>query len=396
LVQPVRPAVTLAQLRILQGPPDVQGTTLDLARPTTVVGRAPHLADIDFYADDERSVISRRHCTLQSDGISFTITDHSANGTSVNGQRLAREVPTPLNDGDEVMLGSAADQLGVKFSFSNLIGKTQMWTPGQVAGAQAGARSEAARPGRAEASRAAAQRGGAAKAGASRPSLLVGGLILAMVLVLCCAGAAIAGWFIFSGRTPLYSPQPSATVPPPSPTATPEPSDTPTARPTNTPAPTATSAPTDTPAPPTAPPAPTDTPVPVSKLCPPDKPTLLTGSLTFEALTIGARVQACGDNQACVAATFANTGGDDYVIQVDRKSYGAGKATILQGKGFAFVTAAEPEGYAVYVSVPAKTASLPVCLQFGAPAAEAKTLIFQWVAKGTASGASLQVPLKAP
>jgi hypothetical protein len=60
------------------------------------------------------------------------------------------------------------------------------------------------------------------------------------------------------------------------------------------------------------------------------------------------------------------------------------------------VSAADPDKYAVYISVPANTPALNVCLQFDAPPDEATTFILQWVAEGTAVGASLQMPLTAP
>ena len=395
-----RPQVALGQIKILQGPPDMVGRLIDISRTTTALGRAAQMVDIVFYAEDDRSVISRRHCTVECDGATFSITDHSANGTSVNGQRLARDVPTALDDGDEVMLGGVADQMGVKFIFSNLIGKTQVWSssayPVGKAPDMGGTR---VKPDFAPSSRGPSGGGkapAAAAAGARSMRLIIGVLIAALVLVLVCGVLGI-GWLILSGRTPLYNPQPPTATfsPPPATQAVSAASPSPVS--SNTPLPA-----TRTPAPSATPKlavvvelSPTATSRPALALCASDKPAVRAGSAVYNALTVDISAYACGNNQACVTATFANSGSKEYVLQVD-KSSGAGKAALLQGNGFDFVMAAEPTQDAVFVSVPASTPSLGVCLKFDGPAAEAKALIFQWVVEGSTSGSSVQVPLKAP
>ena len=120
------------------------------------------------------------------------------------------------------------------------------------------------------------------------------------------------------------------------------------------------------------------------------------GNASYTALTVNAKFYACGNSQTCAAAVFANSGGEEYVIQIDKKSYGPGKAAVLQGKGFAFVSAAEPDKYSGYISVPANTPALNVGLQFDAPPDEANAAILQWVAEGSVVGTSLQMPLTAP
>ena len=204
----------LAQLKISQGPPGTAGTTINITRTTTVLGRAPQMADVVFYAEDEHSVVSRRHCTLETDGNAFTITDHSANGTSVNGQRLTRDVPTVLEDGDQVMLGAASDQLAVKFTFSILIGKTQLWTPGAMGQAefQAGA-GAAARPSAGSAQRGPAGAAPKSSTARSSPWLLIGVIALVLLLVLACVVIAVAGWYLSSrGQAPGLSQKPVVTL----------------------------------------------------------------------------------------------------------------------------------------------------------------------------------------
>jgi len=187
----------LAQLKITQGPPGMAGTVVTIVRNTTVLGRAPQMADVVFYADEEHSVVSRRHCTLQSDGTSFTITDHSANGTSVNGQRLTRDVPTALDDGDEVMLGGATDALGVRFTFSLLVGKTQLWSAGAMAGAGGMEGATMLSQQAPSAPRAAPAASAAKPARHTTRWLIIGGVALAFLLLLACVIVVVA-YLVFS------------------------------------------------------------------------------------------------------------------------------------------------------------------------------------------------------
>ncbi len=201
LMEASRPQVTLAQIKILQGPPDMIGRTIDIAKPSTVIGRALQGADIVFYADEERSVVSRRHCTLDSDGIIFTITDHSANGTTVNGVRLQRDVPTQLDDGADVQLG-AADQMGVRFTFSNMIGKTQLWAPGAPGMARGGEGATMLMPDAAQVRGQAAGRPSAAPPARARGKIPTWMIIVAVVaaLVLLVACVVIIGLIVYFTR----------------------------------------------------------------------------------------------------------------------------------------------------------------------------------------------------
>jgi hypothetical protein len=412
-----RPQVTLAQIKIMQGPPDMMGRTIDISRRTTVLGRAPQGADIVFYADDDRSVISRRHCTLDCDGFMFTLTDHSANGTSINGVRLQRDVPTQLDDGAEVLLGGMADQLGVRFTFSNMIGKTQVWSPGGMpAGAPAGEGATMLKADMAAVRGAAAARPPAAPAPKGRvaPWMIIVGLVAVLVLLLACGGVVAVAWYLLSGpgsQTPmLIKPALTFTLPPTltvalAASATPKKlnlTNTPVkAVPASATKPVAPAAPTATTkaAEPTSAPAtvaPTAAPAAdMPALCATGKSPVRVGSAAYNALTADAQLFACGNSQACLGLRLGNTGTKDYSIQVD-KSNGKGKAVVMQGMGFDFASAADPQKYLVYITVPAQTAMLPVCLQFDRAPEGATAIIFQWLVEGTGGGTSLTIPLKAP
>ena len=80
-----------------------QGTTYELDKPVTTLGRAP---ENDIVLTDEEKVISRYHATVRYSDGSYTVIDNgSSNGTSVNGQSLDKQVSRTLQDGDHVTLG---------------------------------------------------------------------------------------------------------------------------------------------------------------------------------------------------------------------------------------------------------------------------------------------------
>lgn len=63
------------------------------------IGRLP---DNDFQLND--SYVSRRHCTIYTDGIFFTVSDlKSTNKTILNEKSL--EAPTYFTDGDKLIIG---------------------------------------------------------------------------------------------------------------------------------------------------------------------------------------------------------------------------------------------------------------------------------------------------
>lgn len=64
--------------------------------------------DIDLAAFSGREQgVSRRHLALLLFRLELHVIDlTSVNGTYLNGKRLPSEVPTPLNDGDEIRVGT--------------------------------------------------------------------------------------------------------------------------------------------------------------------------------------------------------------------------------------------------------------------------------------------------
>ncbi len=87
------------------------GTPFPLTGPDTLVGRADPRTrfqpDIELSGVDTHRSLSRRHVRLKQEGEAFVIIEEPkvANGTFVNGQRLAPGVPVTLRDGDEVCFG---------------------------------------------------------------------------------------------------------------------------------------------------------------------------------------------------------------------------------------------------------------------------------------------------
>ena len=58
---------------------------------------------------DPTKMVSRRHATLTVNGRKMTITDHSTNGTYINGIRIASNTPVPVTRDDVVNFAQAAD-----------------------------------------------------------------------------------------------------------------------------------------------------------------------------------------------------------------------------------------------------------------------------------------------
>jgi hypothetical protein len=84
---------------------------------TTSIGRSKKNADLVFQAAQPDSPISRLHCTvLEEDGSFFLRDDQSANGTYLNGTRLAPMDRNPLKDGDEIQLANP-ERNGVRLQF---------------------------------------------------------------------------------------------------------------------------------------------------------------------------------------------------------------------------------------------------------------------------------------
>jgi pSer/pThr/pTyr-binding forkhead associated (FHA) protein len=79
-----------------------QGTRFPLRRGETVVGRSPYCTIVL-----SNPLASRQHCALRLDGDTLLVTDlTSANGTWVNGERVAEA--RPLGHGDLIRVGTDA------------------------------------------------------------------------------------------------------------------------------------------------------------------------------------------------------------------------------------------------------------------------------------------------
>lgn len=107
----------LATLTVLEGPKGLLGETINITKPTTVIGRNPQTTDINFYPEEESS-ISRVHCTIQKDGSMFKLTDNgSSAGTRLNGRAIPANDPVVLADDDEIVLGDLGRR-GIKMRFN--------------------------------------------------------------------------------------------------------------------------------------------------------------------------------------------------------------------------------------------------------------------------------------
>lgn len=97
--------VIIVQLIHIEGP--FKGQILELSDPEIKIGRHSS-CQLQFPADF--NIISREHATILREGNRFKLTDHSANGTIVNGKRISE---TFLKDGDVITVSEG----GPKVSF---------------------------------------------------------------------------------------------------------------------------------------------------------------------------------------------------------------------------------------------------------------------------------------
>ncbi len=100
-----------AYLEVLRGDVYLTGQSIPLyLRTVTPAGRDPQQSELVFQANEERSIISRKHCEFREDEGVFHIRDvGSAHGTYVNGIRLPEGGDgQELVDGDKIEIGSAA------------------------------------------------------------------------------------------------------------------------------------------------------------------------------------------------------------------------------------------------------------------------------------------------
>lgn len=104
------PAI-IVQLIHIEGP--MKGQILELSDHEISIGRHPS-CQLKFPPDF--NIISRKHATIIRDGNRFKLTDHSSNGTIVNGRRIKE---TYLKDGDVLTISEG----GPKISFLTRMGE---------------------------------------------------------------------------------------------------------------------------------------------------------------------------------------------------------------------------------------------------------------------------------
>ncbi len=100
----------IVQLIHIEGP--LKGQILEVSDPEIRIGRHPS-CQLQFPAD--YNLISRQHATITREGNRFKLTDHSSNGTIVNGKKV-KEVY--LKDGDVITISEG----GPKVSFLTQVG----------------------------------------------------------------------------------------------------------------------------------------------------------------------------------------------------------------------------------------------------------------------------------
>lgn len=108
----------LASLQILDGPPDRRGQQINIYDRLTIFGRDPEHTDIQLYRFEDRSSISRKHCSLKYDEKvqRFYLIDHNSSaGTRVNGRPVTGD-GIELSDGDTIELGQVQDN-GARLRF---------------------------------------------------------------------------------------------------------------------------------------------------------------------------------------------------------------------------------------------------------------------------------------
>ena len=100
----------IVQLIHIEGP--LKGQILEVSDPEIRIGRHPS-CQLQFPAD--YNLISRQHATISREGNRFKLTDHSSNGTIVNGKKI-KEIY--LKDGDVITISEG----GPKVSFLTQVG----------------------------------------------------------------------------------------------------------------------------------------------------------------------------------------------------------------------------------------------------------------------------------
>ena len=110
----------IARIQIEKAGHEIEGQTIDMVTNKITLGRNPKLCDIQLFAEDVVSTVSGHHCSIHLDPAQqrFFVTDnHSANGTTLNSQRLDPAVPYLLTHNDVLVLGDLFRQ-GAQLRFA--------------------------------------------------------------------------------------------------------------------------------------------------------------------------------------------------------------------------------------------------------------------------------------
>jgi hypothetical protein len=97
-------------LEVLEG--EESGRLITLNDETTVLGSLESEADHVIFCPSRR--ISRRHCSLLKSGKHYFLSDHSTNGTFVNGRPVPKGQPVLLHAGDQISL---AGDVNLRFRY---------------------------------------------------------------------------------------------------------------------------------------------------------------------------------------------------------------------------------------------------------------------------------------
>ena len=95
-------------LEMIDGPQP--GEIFPLEKEITTLGAVP--VESDWAIADPSHRISRRHCDIARSGRHYFLTDHSSNGTFINGKQVPKGEPVLLRKGDRIAL---TDEILLRF-----------------------------------------------------------------------------------------------------------------------------------------------------------------------------------------------------------------------------------------------------------------------------------------
>lgn len=96
------------KLEMIDGPQP--GEVFPLEKEITTLGAVP--VESDWAIPDPSHRISRRHCDIARSGRHYFLTDHSSNGTFINGKQVPKGEPVLLRKGDRIAL---TDEILLRF-----------------------------------------------------------------------------------------------------------------------------------------------------------------------------------------------------------------------------------------------------------------------------------------